>query len=78
MRILNEDEEIKRLKEQREKECFPIINRGKLWYDSLTYEQISELNDWYFAWLDITETKRIPNKPQWLSNKLQKGEQVIW
>lgn len=46
--------------------CFPVINRGKLWYDSLNPEQLVELNDWYNQWLDVTETKVVPNKPPWL------------
>lgn len=60
------DEKIEELRRRREVECFPIINRGKLWYDSLTPYQISELNDWYNAWLKITETLKIPVKPEWL------------
>lgn len=51
---------------QREIECFPIINRGILWYERLSAEQKEELNIWYQAWLDVTETKIIPDKPTWL------------
>lgn len=51
----------------REQECFPIINRGTLWYERLTTEQKEELNIWYQAWLDVTETKIIPDKPIWLN-----------
>ena len=51
---------------KKEEECFSVINRGKLWYDTLTEEQVIELNDWYRKWLDVTETKVIPNKPTWL------------
>lgn len=54
------------LRERRENECFPIINRGELWYDTLTDKQIVELKEWYQAWLDVTETKIIPQKPEWL------------
>ena len=54
------------LRIRREEECFPVINRGKLWYDSLTDVQIIELRHWYNAWLDVTETKVIPTKPNWL------------
>ncbi|MEG0898509.1 MAG: hypothetical protein RSF40_02210 [Oscillospiraceae bacterium] len=53
------------LRLRREIECFSIINRGKLWYDTLTAQQTQELNMWYQAWLDVTETKQIPNKPKW-------------
>lgn len=54
------------LRRQRETECFAVINRGSLWYDRLTYVQRAELADWYQAWLDVTETKIIPEKPYWL------------
>ena len=54
------------LRARRETECFPIINRGRLWYDSLTSEQTQELNTWYQAWLDVTETLEIPQKPIWI------------
>jgi hypothetical protein len=60
------NDETIRLKQLRNYECFNIINRGKLWYDSLTNEQFEELQKWYKEWLDVTETKIIPNKPDWL------------
>lgn len=50
----------------REKECFPVVNRGKVWYDTLTAEQEDELKQWYKEWLDVTETKVKPTKPEWL------------
>ena len=56
-----------RIRSRREKECFPIINRGILWYDTLTNEQKEELKVWYQAWLDATETLVVPDKPSWLS-----------
>ena len=76
MKVFEKDEELHQLRKLRESECFPIINRGKLWYDNLTYEQRAELTDWYFAWLDVTETRVIPRKPSWLTNKLKRGEQI--
>ena len=54
------------LRLQREIECFPVINRGQLWYESLSESQIAELQLWYQAWLDVTETLVIPEKPMWL------------
>ena len=50
----------------RDKYCFSIINRGSLWYDTLTDEQKEELKIWYKAWLDVTETKVIPEKLEWI------------
>lgn len=54
------------LRIQREAECFPIINRGKLWYDSLSAEQLIELQEWYENWLNVTESMEIPTAPNWL------------
>lgn len=63
---MKEDEIKDQLRIRRENECFSIINRGKLWYDSLSDERISELNSWYKAWLDVTETFVVPVRPEWL------------
>ena len=52
---------------RREWECFPIINRGQLWYDTLSEGQLSELKNWYQAWLDGTNTQTIPENPEWLT-----------
>ena len=53
-------------RKQREIECFDIVNRGMVWYDTLTAEQKQELAEWYRAWLDVTDTRVIPTKPSWL------------
>lgn len=50
----------------RQRECFSVINRGSLWYDFLTFEQKEELREWYQAWLEVTDTNEIPQKPLWL------------
>lgn len=63
----------KQLRTRREKECFPIINRGGLWYDKLTDEQKTELSAWYEAWLDAPETGTAPEKPAWLENVAKQG-----
>ena len=55
-----------KIRYRRENECFPIINRGSLWYDTLTDEQKAELSVWYHAWLDAPQTMVIPTKPTWL------------
>ncbi len=59
--------ELNKLREKREQECFPVINRGQFWYDSLTSEQRISLRSWYQAWLDVTLTKVVPTKPTWLN-----------
>lgn len=58
--------ELQILREKREKECFSVINRGYLWYATLTAEQKQELESWYHAWLDVTETKIVPQKLEWI------------
>ena len=50
----------------REIQCFSIVNRGALWLESLTELQREELRTWYQAWLDVTETGVIPERPSWL------------
>lgn len=62
----DEEQNLKDLRERREEECFPYINRGELWYKTLTENQITELNAWYEAWLKVTETKKVPDAPVWL------------
>lgn len=66
-----------RLKNRRQKECFPVINRGVLWYNKLTNEQYIELLNWYNAWLDVTETLVAPTAPKWLNNKLTDNEEIL-
>ena len=73
---LTENQILEKLRARREDECFMYINRGVLWYNTLTSEQQQELNTWYQAWLDVPqvylETKptdietTIPQKPSWL------------
>ena len=57
------------LRIQRYRECFTYINRGQLWYDTLTKDQLEELRKWYNDWLNVTENptrKSLPKKPEWL------------
>ena len=61
-----EEQKIERLRYRRERECFSVIDRSVLWHNRLTEEQKSELNVWYQAWLNVTETKVVPEKPAWL------------
>ena len=55
-----------RLRARRAVECFPIINRGALWYEKLTEEQKLELSSWYEAWLDAPQTGYAPTTPSWI------------
>ncbi len=61
-----EQRKLDSLRFKRKTECFSVINRGSLWYDQVTAAQKEELGDWYRAWLDVTLTKTIPEKPAWL------------
>lgn len=64
--MVKEEVDLMTLRYERLNKCFSIINRGKLWYDSLTPQQLEELKEWYEKWLDVTETLVIPTKPAWL------------
>ena len=64
------------IRQRRKDECFPIINRGVLWYNCLTIEQKSQLNGWYHAWLNATETGVIPPKPI-CHNELNKDPIIV-
>lgn len=57
-----------RLRYRRSEECFPIVNRGALWYDKLTDEQKEELSSWYEEWLNAPATGIIPSKPTWIDS----------
>lgn len=50
----------------RSQACFPVINRGQLWYNNLTDEQKEELSKWYNEWLNVTTTLVMPETPDWL------------
>lgn len=63
---LENERVLRDLRSQREKVCFPYVNRGSLWYSKLTDAQREELETWYQAWLDVTETKVVPTAPEWL------------
>lgn len=63
---INNERKLTDLRHKREKQCFPYINRGQLWYSKLTDAQKDELDAWYQAWLDVTDTKIIPELPVWL------------
>lgn len=54
------------LRGRRKRECFEIINRGTLWYETLDEWQKEELQTWYHQWLDVTETFNVPQQPNWL------------
>lgn len=62
------EDEARKIRIRRERECFRIINRGSLWYDTLTNQQKDELKVWYKAWLDAPSTLVIPTLPTWLEN----------
>lgn len=56
-----------RLRMEREEVCFPVINRGKLWYENLTQEQYEQLKVWYVQWLDAPQLKTRPKDLEWLN-----------
>ena len=54
------------LRAKRAEICFPIVNRGQVWYDTLTTVQRAELLLWYQSWLDVTKTLQVPKMPCWI------------
>ena len=64
--VLEQSQLADEIRVRREKECFSVVDRSQLWYDSLTEEQKTELKEWYQAWLDATDTLVIPDRPGWL------------
>lgn len=54
------------LRNERKNVCFPIINRGYLWYSNLSDSQKIELEKWYKNWLNVTDTLEAPEMPDWL------------
>lgn len=62
-----EEIEIENLRIRRENECFKICDRA-VWYDCLTAEQKKQVKAWRKAWLDVTETKEIPEVPSFIEN----------
>lgn len=67
LRSVNDERIADELRFKRQKACFSIINRGELWYSRLTAGQKEELDAWYQAWLDVTDTKVLPDTPTWLN-----------
>lgn len=62
------------LRVRRANECYKVCDRGKLWYNLLTSEQLVELTLWHRAWRNVTDTLEIPKKPLWLNDKLEEEE----
>lgn len=58
------------IRARREHECFPIVNRGQLWYSFLSDKEFEEFARWYQEWLIAPETLTIPKMPDWLVNKI--------
>ena len=62
------EEQKSSLRVRREKECFSVVNRGWIWYSTLTLSQWRELRTWYIAWLRVTETMTPPDRPSWVDD----------
>ena len=69
-----EAELLQELRERRDEVCFPVINRGRAWYDMLTDKQRQELDKWYKDWLDVTKTKKEPRTPAWFFSSKKEGD----
>ena len=60
------EQELEKLRVRRAKECFTHIDPAGKW-DNYTEDQKSQLRLWRKQWLDVTQTKIIPQKPYWLN-----------
>lgn len=60
------EEQQRIFRKRRETECFAVVNRGQLWYEGITLQQMLELRQWYKAWLNVTKTMVVPERPAWL------------
>lgn len=77
VKLFTIDDRKNSLRKLRSEQCFPIVNRGLVWYNTLCNEQIVELTNWYYAWLDVTETFKVPEEPKWLKDKIVQGELLL-
>lgn len=59
------ENQIENLRIRRQIECFNIVDRP-LWLASLSPEQYQEVVAWRQAWLNVTVSGEIPQKPLWL------------
>ena len=68
--VIAEKNELSKLRNRRQKECFDILtDKGYLWIKDLEdnySERYAELVQWRKDWLDVTDTKIIPEKPTWI------------
>ena len=64
--MLEQTKLVDEIRVRREKECFPVVNRGQLWYEKLTDKQRKELQKWYDDWLNATSTQKIPEALSWI------------
>lgn len=63
----------------RKQKCFEVLaSFNTFWYQKLTQEKRTELENWYNAWLDVTETLIIPKTPDWITKSVDEGEEEIW
>ncbi len=54
------------LRAKRQVYCFDVVNRGQVWYETLSQVHRDELQAWYQAWLDAPQTLKEPSPLTWL------------
>lgn len=56
------------IRARREEECFKYINRGELWQIMYANDlvRITQLREWYVAWLNAPISHIIPERPEWI------------
>ena len=66
--------ETEALRARRETECFAVCDRY-MWYNFLSSTNKAKVKEWYKAWLDVTETRTVPEPPECVKNS--DGEEVM-
>ena len=67
LKVLDVELTTQDLRDIRRFECFDVLNQySPFWYEELGEERYQELKSWYQDWLDVTETKVIPERPTWI------------
>ena len=69
-KVLQAERNKDKIRFERQRVCFPVVNRGQFWYDTLTQSEKNEIREWYQQWLDAPETGVIPDDLDFIKKEL--------
>lgn len=69
-KILQAERNKDEIRFERQRVCFPVVNRGQFWYDKLTQSEKDEIREWYQKWLDAPETGVVPEDLDFIKKEL--------